>query len=113
MMTVEKYYEALKKFVPTRGLILNPDWEVVEPLLEGLLTNGARYGARTCPCRPAMGIKEKDRDLVCPCAYADADIEEYGRCYCELFVSQDWIDGKLPNTQIPERRPAEKFFDFD
>ena len=42
-----------------------------------------------------------------------ADIEEYGRCYCELFVSQDWIDGKLPNTPVPERRPAEKFLDFD
>ena len=64
MMTVEKYHEALKKFAPKQGLILNPDWDIVKPLLEGLLTNGERYGLRTCPCRLAAGNNEKDKDTL-------------------------------------------------
>ncbi len=112
MMTVEKYFESLKKFAPTQDLILNPDWEIVKPLLEGLLQNGERYGVRTCPCRVASGDREKDRDIICPCEYAKPDIKEYDACYCWLFVSQDWIDGRVPHVQIPERRSIEKILNF-
>lgn len=111
-MTVEQYHEVLKKFAPKQGLILNPDWEVVKPLLLGLLTNGERYRHRSCPCRPATGDFEKDKDIVCPCEYAKPDIEEFGACYCWLYVSQDWIDRKVEHIQIPERRPVEKILDF-
>jgi ferredoxin-thioredoxin reductase catalytic subunit len=86
--------------------------EIVEPLLMGLLTNGERYTYRTCPCRPATGVFEKDKDIICPCAYAKPDIEEHGACYCWLYVSQDWLDNKIPHKQIPERRPPEKTLDI-
>lgn len=112
MMTVEKYHATLKKFAESLGLMMNPDWEVVKPLLEGLLINGERYKARTCPCRPASGVVEKDRDIVCPCDYAKPDITEFGACFCWLFVSQEWADHKTPHVQIPERRPVEKILDF-
>jgi len=112
MMPVEKYHETLKKFAPKQGLILNTDWDVVRPLLEGLLANGDRYGYRSCPCRPAIGTMEKDKDIICPCDYAKPDIEEYGACYCWLYVSQDWNEGKTEHVQIPERRPIEKILDF-
>ncbi len=112
MTSVEKYHESLKKFAPAKGLILNTDWEIVKPLLEGLLQNGERYGVRTCPCRVASGDREKDLDIICPCEYAKPDIEEYGACYCWLFVSQDWIDSKVPHLQIPERRSIEKILNF-
>lgn len=111
-MTVEQYHDVLKKFAPKQGLILNNDWEIVRPLLEGLLRNGERYGYRSCPCRPAAGVLEKDRDIVCPCIYAKPDIEEYGACYCWLYVSEDWNAGKVPHVQVPERRPVEKILDF-
>lgn len=111
-MTVEQYHDVLKKFAPKQGLILNNDWEIVRPLLEGLLRNGERYGYRSCPCRPAAGVLEKDRDIVCPCVYAKPDIEEYGACYCWLYVSEDWNAGKAPHVQVPERRPVEKILDF-
>ena len=102
----------MQKYAPTKGLILNKDWDVVKPLLEGLLTNGERYGARTCPCRLASGDRKKDQDIVCPCEYATADIEEFGACFCWLFVSEEWNDGKVEHIQIPERRPIEKILDF-
>ncbi len=111
-MNVKQYFETLKKFAPKQGLLLNNDWEIVEPLLEGLLKNGERYGWRTCPCRSASGDKEKDKDIVCPCDYAKPDIEEFGACYCWLYVSPEWNENKIPHRQIPERRPPEKTLDF-
>ncbi len=108
MTSLEKYREALKKLAATRGLIMNPDEETVRPLLEGLLANGARYGYRSCPCRPAVGNLEQDRDIVCPCVYAEPDVAEFGACYCTLFVSPEWIAGTIPRRRVPERRPPEK-----
>ena len=112
MTEIEKYHESLKKYAPKQGLILNKDWDVVKPLLEGLLENGKRYGYRSCPCRPAHGELKKDKDIICPCIYAKPDIEEYGACFCELFVSDEWNENKVPHVQIPERRPIEKILDF-
>jgi ferredoxin-thioredoxin reductase catalytic chain len=28
-----------------------------------------------------LGGKEADLDVICPCDYRDADLEEYGCCY--------------------------------
>ena len=36
------------------------------------------------------------------------DIEEFGSCYCNLYVSKEWNDGLVPHDYIPERRPPEK-----
>ena len=108
MMSVDRYREILQKHAEKQGLTMNPDSEVVLPLLEGLLTNGERYGLRTCPCRPAHGEKDKDIDIVCPCVYAKPDVEEHGACYCWLFVSEEWASGDRPHIQVPERRPPEK-----
>lgn len=55
-----------------------------------------------------MGSIEADRDIICPCVYAQDDVAEYGACYCWLFVSQAWIDGIIPHRRVPERRPPEK-----
>jgi ferredoxin-thioredoxin reductase catalytic chain len=108
MTPMEKYHKALKEHAAKQGLIMNPDWDTVKPLLEGLLRRGELDGVRTCPCRIASGELGKDRDIVCPCVYAKPDIEEFGTCYCNLFASQDWIDGKIPHMPVPERRPPEK-----
>jgi ferredoxin-thioredoxin reductase catalytic subunit len=112
-MELANYQQVLRDHAARQGLIMNPDWEIVRPLLEGLLVNGARYGLRTCPCRLAHGQQAKDRDIVCPCVYARPDVDEYGACYCHLFVSQGWIDGQVPHRQIPERRPVDKVLGLD
>jgi ferredoxin-thioredoxin reductase catalytic subunit len=108
MTSIEKYHAVLKEHAAKQGLIMNPDWDTVKPLLEGLLRRGELDVVRTCPCRISSGDVQKDRDIVCPCVYAKPDIEEYGTCYCNLFASQDWIDGKVPHVPVPERRPPEK-----
>ena len=107
-MTAEKLYDLLAGYAESRGLQLNRDRPFVMDILKGLLTNESRYGYRSCPCRLASGVKESDRDIICPCAYCLPDIQEYGSCYCSLYVSEDWNEGKLQHRQVPERRPLEK-----
>jgi len=107
-MTVEQLYENLKKIQEPKGYFFNRDREQVTGILEGLLTNRERYGYMCCPCRLASGDREKDRDIICPCLYREADVAEYGSCYCGLYVSQDWNNGKIEHAYVPERRPAEK-----
>jgi ferredoxin-thioredoxin reductase catalytic chain len=102
-----RLYEKLKKEAEASGYILNPDKDLVTDLMEGLVTNKQRYGYLSCPCRLADGIREKDLDLICPCDYRDADLDEYGACYCALYVSEEVAAGKRELTQVPERRNAE------
>ena len=109
MNEVEKLYEMLKKVQEPKGYFFNKDRARVFDLLEALLINKNRYGYMCCPCRLASGDKEKDRDIICPCVYRVADVEEFGSCYCNLYVSSDWNEGKIPECYIPERRPADKY----
>ena len=85
-----------------RGWIFNPDNGLTDPIVAGLATQATRYGKPYCPCRDIEG-KESDQDLVCPCAYAAADIAQYGQCFCGLYLAPD-MDPKRVGS-IPERRP--------
>ncbi len=85
------------------------DRQFLNDLAEGLLTNYRRFGFFQCPCRDSYGDREYDRDIMCPCTYSFEDIEEYGQCYCGLFLSEKFAaSGEFP-VPIPERRPEEKF----
>ena len=106
---VQRLYEKLNKDAEKSGYHLNPDREFVNDLLQGLLTNEKRYGYWLCPCRLGSGVKEEDLDVVCPCDYRDTDLDEYGTCYCALYVAESVLKGEKKLTKIPERRPpAEK-----
>jgi ferredoxin-thioredoxin reductase catalytic subunit len=107
-VTADRLYEVLSKYAESQGIQLNKDKEFVLEILEGLLTNEARYGYRSCPCRLAAGLKEKDADIICPCVYKKPDIEEYGSCYCGLYVSKEWNEGKIKHARVPERRQKDK-----
>jgi ferredoxin-thioredoxin reductase catalytic chain len=104
---IQKLYELKKTEAEKSGYKLNPDMDFTLKLVEGLLINGSRYGYRTCPCRLAVGKIEKDRDIVCPCFYRKADIEEYGFCYCALYISENILNNKIKIHSIPERRYAQ------
>ena len=92
----------------SRGYYLNPEESFLKDLLEGLKKNEERYGYPSCPCRLASGNFEFDKDIICPCDYRDPDVEEFGTCYCGLYVRKDAFEGKTPLGSIPERRPQEK-----
>lgn len=107
-MDPEKLYDQLKKIQEAKGYCFNKDKERTLELLEGLITNKERYGYMACPCRLAAGNRDHDKDIICPCVYRAPDVEEYGSCYCNLYVSKEWNEGKIPHEFVPERRPPEK-----
>jgi ferredoxin-thioredoxin reductase catalytic chain len=110
-MTVEQLHEMLKNTQEAKGYFFNKDKQRVFELLEGLLVNRERYGYMCCPCRLAASDRDWDRDIICPCVYRVPDVAEYGSCYCGLYVSQEWNEGKLPtDVYVLERRPLEKIF---
>lgn len=106
---VKKLYEMLKKLQEAKGYYFNQDLDRTFDLLEGLIINKERYGYMCCPCRMASENRAKDKDIICPCVYRAPDVEEYGSCYCNLYVSREWNEGKIPHVYVPERRPPEKF----
>lgn len=110
MSDTEKLYEMLKKVQEPKGYYFSNNKERVLELLEALLLNKARYGYTCCPCRLASGDRRKDQDIICPCIYREEDVEEFGSCYCNLYVSKEWNSGKIHQEYIPERRPADKMF---
>ncbi len=89
------------------GYHLNPDREFTLGLARGLLVNESRYGYPSCPCRLASGNADEDRDIVCPCDYRDPDLEEYGACFCALYVTRAVLDGTVKPRKVPERRGRE------
>lgn len=109
-MEIEKLHAMLRKSQEARGYFFSRDQERVRELLAALLENRERYGYMACPCRLASGDREKDKDILCPCVYREPDVAEFGSCYCNLYVSQDWNEGKIPEVYVPERRPVEKMF---
>jgi len=101
--------EYCDKICEMNDWILQQDKETLDDLIEGLVENKKKYGYQSCPCRFACGKRELDRDLICPCEYAKPDIEEYGTCYCNLYLSPDFYETHDEDfLQIPERRPVEK-----
>jgi ferredoxin-thioredoxin reductase catalytic chain len=109
-MNPEQLYEQLKKIQEPKDYFFNKDKNYVLELLAALITNKDRYGYRACPCRLASDDRDHDKDIVCPCVYRTDDVAEFGSCYCNLYVSADWNDGKIEKQFVPERRPPEKMF---
>jgi len=108
LRTLDKVRQRAEGDAKSHGYYLNPDREFLESLVEGIKQNEDRYGYPSCPCRLASGKFEFDRDIICPCDYRDPDVEEYGYCYCGLYLRKDVFEAKTPIAPIPERRPLGK-----
>lgn len=103
---VTHLYEKLRLEALASGYYLHPDKQFTKDLIASLIVNQERYGYPSCPCRLAAGNRQADMDIVCPCDYRDPDLDEYGACYCALYVSQAAFKGEKKITSVPERRPA-------
>jgi ferredoxin-thioredoxin reductase catalytic subunit len=108
LVSLDKVKKRAEIDAKDHGYYLNPDLDFLNDILEGLRKNEEQYGCPFCPCRLTSGIIEKDRDIICPCDYRDSDVEEYGQCFCALFVGKDLYKGRNEARSIPERRSNEK-----
>jgi ferredoxin-thioredoxin reductase catalytic subunit len=106
-MVNEKTERLLKKIeedAASSGYNLNADRNFTKSLVNGLIVNEERYGYQACPCRLASGDMQEDLDIICPCDYRDPDLDQYGACYCALYVDKDILSGKKKVKAIPDRR---------
>lgn len=101
---IDGLYEKIKKQAEGSGYFLNPDVDFAKDLVEGLIANEDRYGYMLCPCRLSSGDRIGDIDIICPCDYRDADVSEFGACYCALYVNSKIFKGQEKAKSIPERR---------
>ncbi len=107
-MDANTLFEKLTPIQEKKGYYFNNDKEKVLELLGALLTNKDRYGHMACPCRLASGDRDSDKDIICPCDYREPDVKEFGSCFCDLYVSEDRLKGRIQSQYVPERRPAHK-----
>ena len=108
METKKGMKQYCKQVAEKNDWILNKDEKTFNDLIDGLIDNKKMYGYQSCPCRLASGKRDLDRDLICPCDYASADIKDYGACYCNLYLRPDFYKLGVDFISVPERRPAEK-----
>ena len=106
---VNDLYEALGKIQAPKGYYFNREREKTFQLLRALLVNRDRYGYMSCPCRLATGDRDLDKDIICPCVYRKPDVEEFGSCYCNLYVSKAWNEDLIEHRYVPERRSASHY----
>ena len=107
--TQQDVYEFVRRVAAHQGWELNQDPQFLDDLVSGLRQNYARYGYFLCPCRDGSGERQKDRDIICPCEYNVPDQQEYGHCFCALFLSRAFATSGQEPQPIPERRPESLF----
>ena len=83
---IEKIIQFYQEYAEKNGFKINPNQEVVERLVKGLLENEKKYKARYCPCRRVSGNIEEDKGKICPCQWHRQELEKDGTCFCGLFV---------------------------
>jgi ferredoxin-thioredoxin reductase catalytic chain len=105
---IQRLFAKLDADARKNGYFLNPDSAFTRELAEGLLANEKRFGHQACPCRLADGVRQEDLDIICPCDYRDADLNDFGACYCALYVSKDIAEGKASAEPLPDRRPVKR-----
>jgi len=85
---IEEIIKSYQMYAEKNGFKLNPDREVVERLIKGMLENEKKFGDRYCPCRRVTGNPEEDKPKICPCQWHREEIGKNGHCLCGLFVRQ-------------------------
>jgi ferredoxin-thioredoxin reductase catalytic subunit len=79
----------IRKHARNRGWSVNPRWMLYTNLKLWIADSEAMYGRRYCPCYEPSGDPELDRKLICPCQFAQEEIDITGWCHCTLFGRGD------------------------
>lgn len=80
----------IEEYVTYSSYKLNPDTEIVDMIVNGLLMRKVEFGYAYCPCRLVTGDTERDKKIICPCVYHVEEIERDGECHCNLFVNANY-----------------------
>jgi len=97
---VEKLYETLRGIQEQKGYFFNKDRKLVLQLLED--SSPTRNATATCAVHAGWGpggVKRTRHHLSV--RLSEPDVKEYGTCYCSLYVSKAWNEGKIPPVYVP------------
>ena len=86
MDIIEELIKKYDEYAKSNDFQLNPDRKIVERVINGLLANEKKYGAKYCPCRRVAGNKEEDSKKICACFWHKDEIKKDGHCLCNLYV---------------------------
>lgn len=92
--------ERIRAYAEANGYMRNPNDTAFMGIVYRLLKNIDDYGYPFCPCRPLKKVAgatqeqiySMNKDKICPCIYAKAEIEARGCCLCGLFWSKSKVD---------------------
>jgi len=87
--TLGKQDTWIRRHAATSGWSVNPRWMVYTNLRLWLSDCETMFGRRYCPCFEPSGDAALDTKLICPCAFAQAEIDNVGWCHCTLFGRAD------------------------
>ena len=107
-MNQQELLDYLKSFEKSHSFYLHADEEHRNSTIDALLANNEKYGHLACPCRLATGNMEDDEDIICPCVYCKEDVEDFGACYCLLFVKENFKYNFEFFPDIDDIRPSDK-----
>jgi ferredoxin-thioredoxin reductase catalytic subunit len=88
-LKIKQLAEEFSEYAKNNGIRLNPDKKSVERIIDGLLKNEEKYGAKYCPCRRVSGNKEEDSKKICPCIWHKDEVVKDGHCLCRLYYKID------------------------
>ena len=102
--TLKRQGSWIRKYAAKQGWSVNSRPMTYTNLRLWLSDCEAMYGRRFCPCFEPSGEPELDRRLICPCDFAQAEIDSVGWCHCTLF-------GRADLTKADYKRAEEKLMD--
>ena len=85
----------IQKYAQAKGLRANPHAMFYTNLKIWIEESRDLYGRQQCPCFEPSGDAGLDRKLLCPCAFAPADVEARGVCHRVLFGRGDLTDAEF------------------
>ncbi len=98
----ERLHKMVQQWPKVSGYHLNPDAEIVDGIVGGLVRSVMKYGYPFCPCRDLTGDFEKDRSNICPCKWHHAEVRSDGYCKCVLYVGDQYTPEKAYQPKVEE-----------
>lgn len=103
---LKKHDVWIKKYAEKKGYSINPHWMFYTNLKLWLIESEKLFGRRYCPCFEPTGNEDFDRNLICPCKFAEEEIKIRGTCHCTLFGKKDLTDEEY---RAAEKRLLEEY----
>ncbi len=96
---VRRHDAWIKRYTQKKGYRCNPHWMFYTNLKIWIAESEQTFGKRYCPCFEPGADPGVNARLICPCKFAEAEIEERGTCHCVLLGRGDLTDDQFKQAE--------------